>query len=113
MTRRPSEQAHRPNGLKESEREMHQQVGKTTFSVNEYGARIEHTVWTPSRLDDGRCCGRKPNFYKTRKGWDIVEYYCCFRCDREYASDGVQRQNYAYKLDEKGNYRRDTAEGRR
>lgn len=74
---------------------QHEQICATTYSVNEHGARIEHTAWKPSRLDDhGRCCGRKPLEYRAGD-----RRFFCDRCDREYTPDGMQRPNWAYELD--------------
>ena len=53
-----------------------------------------------SQLDaKGRCCGRKPIFYK---GGSFASplgapLHFCSRCNREYGSDGKQRANWAYK----------------
>lgn len=54
----------------------------------------------PSRLDaKGRCCGRKPIFYKGgswRSPPGSPMYFCC-ECDREFGPDGRQRPNWKYK----------------
>lgn len=59
------------------------------------------SVKLPARqLDhDGRCCGRKPKLYKTRRGMQAVPdpHHFCVRCDAEYALDGTQRSNWAWQ----------------
>ena len=94
---------------------QHNQMGETAYSVNEHGAKIEHTIWRPSRLDEERrCCGRKAHEYKTRYGLNRIKdhHFCCFRCSREYAPDGEQRPNWAYVLDDANNYVRDRPIGK-
>lgn len=88
---------------------QHEQIGVSSHSVNEYGATIQHTRWRPSRLVDGRCCGRKPHHYKTEGGalFRKDPHACCFRCDRDYNPDGSQRESTFYRLDAEGNYLRD------
>lgn len=52
-----------------------------------------------SRLDDkGRCCGRKPIFYKGgswRSPPQSPMHFCC-DCSREFGPDGKQRPNWAW-----------------
>jgi len=44
------------------------------------------------RLDEkGRCCGRRPLFYKRPHA-----HHFCSRCDREYGEDGIWRPNWAW-----------------
>ena len=62
-------------------------------------------IFPDRHLDaDGRCCGRKPLFYKTRMGfrdgWD--PHHFCTRCDAEYDTDGKQRPNWAWTAVEGG-----------
>jgi hypothetical protein len=85
-------------------REHHTRIGDATRSISEHGAVMEHSVWAPSRLIDGRCCGRKTHPYKRelRAGPGS----CCFKCGREYGLDGEQRPNWAYNVDGDGNYHR-------
>ena len=51
------------------------------------------------RLDDkGRCCGRKPIFYKGgswRSPLGAPLHFCC-ECNREFGPDGNQRANWAF-----------------
>jgi hypothetical protein len=49
------------------------------------------------KLDDkGRCCGRKPLFYK--RGWNHRgPHHFCTRCSREYTEAGEQRENFHWK----------------
>ena len=93
---------------------QHTQIGAYSYTVNEHGARIEHSRWSPSVLDgEGRCCGRKTHPYKTKYGlrsWPDP-HSCCFRCGREYKANGEQRSNYAYLKDAEGNYSRDEPKG--
>ena len=53
-----------------------------------------------SELDTkGRCCGRKPIFYKGGS-WASplgAPLYFCPKCNREFSPDGKQRPNWAYK----------------
>ena len=47
---------------------------------------------------NGRCCGRKPIYYK---GGSYCSppgspMYFCDRCDREYGPEGQQRGNFAW-----------------
>ena len=53
------------------------------------------------RLDDkGRCCGRKPIFYRGG-AWNSppqAPMHYCTRCDREYGPDGVQRESRAWTM---------------
>ena len=54
-------------------------------------------------LDEkGRCCGRKPLYYKggSWRSPPGSPMYFCIGCDREYGPDGHQRPNWAW--DEKG-----------
>jgi len=83
---------------------MTEPIEPFAYSTNEYGATIEHGVFAPVSLDEGRCCGRKPLVYKTG-GLRLF----CHRCSREYNPDGTQRQNWAYKLRSDGNFSRDWA----
>jgi hypothetical protein len=49
------------------------------------------------KLDDkGRCCDRKPLFYK--RGWNNRgPHHFCPRCAREYTEAGEQRENFHWK----------------
>lgn len=86
---------------------QHELIGEATFSVNEHGCRIEHTVWKPSHLDDqGRCCGRKAQLYKLPR-----PHFVCHKCSREYSATGAQQKNWAFKLRVDGNYHRDEPKG--
>lgn len=53
-------------------------------------------------LDEkGRCCGRKPLFYKGgswRSPRNAPMYFCC-TCHREFGPKGEQRENFAWKLE--------------
>jgi hypothetical protein len=54
----------------------------------------------------GRCCGRKPIFYKGgswRSPLSAPMHFCC-DCNREYGPDGQQRDNWAWKKDNAGNF---------
>jgi hypothetical protein len=54
-----------------------------------------------SQLDEkGRCCGRKPIFYKGGSWASPLEapMYLCTRCDREFGPDGKQRDSRAWGL---------------
>mgnify|MGYP001209491228 CR=1 FL=1 len=53
-----------------------------------------------SKLDNGRCCGRKPIFYKggSWRSPKQAPMHFCDRCHKEYGPDGVQRENWAWKL---------------
>ena len=88
---------------------QHTQIGEYSHTVNDHKAIIEHSLWKPSRLDDGRCCGRKTHPY--RKALRLGPGSCCLKCGREYGTDGQQRPNYAYRIDALGNYRRDEPKG--
>lgn len=47
----------------------------------------------------GRCCGRKPIFYKGgswRSPVDAPLYHCC-ECSAEFWPDGHQRANFAWE----------------
>lgn len=92
---------------------QHAQVGSSARSVNTHGTIIEHTAWRPSRLEDGRCCGRKPLRYKTERGALVKKdpHWFCTRCCREYADDGEQRPNFHYRFREDGLYHRDEPVG--
>lgn len=48
----------------------------------------------PARALDlsGRCCGRKPLFYKRP-----APHHFCTRCDGQFGPDGQQQQNWAWK----------------
>jgi hypothetical protein len=93
-----------------TENSQYEQIGDFTRSINEHGCIIEHSRWKPSRLDEfGRCCGRKPHPYKA--ALRLGPGSCCFKCGREYGTDGKQRPNYAYKVDGDGNYCRDEPKG--
>jgi hypothetical protein len=49
---------------------------------------------SPGFLDGkGRCCGRKPIQYKLPK-----PHQFCPRCDRDYDEDGIQLENWAWRL---------------
>lgn len=77
---------------------QHIAIGPPKRWVNEHGATIELQAWEPSRLQDGRCCGRKPLEY--RRSPDHHKF--CTRCNRDYLPTGEQRQNWAYKRTEIG-----------
>lgn len=53
-----------------------------------------------TKLDDkGRCCGRKPIFYKGgswRSPLDAPMHFCDVCC-REFGPDGIHRENWAWK----------------
>ena len=72
--------------------------GPTREAAKRDMARRAHSM--PAVLDEhGRCCGRKPLFYKggswrSPKGAPL--HFCC-RCHREYGPDGMQRANWAWK----------------
>lgn len=55
----------------------------------------------PKVLDErGRCCGRKPLFYKTKSGLRSQHdphHFCC-RCCAEFGLDGKQRANWGYAV---------------
>ena len=54
------------------------------------------------RLDaKGRCCGRKPIYYRGGSWCSPMNcpMHFCDRCDREYGPDGVQRDNWAWNAD--------------
>lgn len=44
----------------------------------------------------GRCCGKKPLFYK-RGHRNDGPYHFCPRCSREYTEAGEQRENWHWK----------------
>lgn len=66
---------------------------------------MEALTLSPKTLDEqGRCCGRKPIFYKTRRGMGSQRdphHFCC-RCCAEYDVEGRQRGNWAYLKAENG-----------
>lgn len=63
------------------------------YSVNEHKAVIMTAAYAQEALDaNGRCCGRKPIVYKR------PSRFFCDRCGREYATDGKQVANWAFKL---------------
>ena len=48
-------------------------------------------------MQDGRCCGRKPLFYKTDYRTRARRpHHFCTKCDAEYDAEGVQRRNWAW-----------------
>ena len=52
------------------------------------------------RLDSsGRCCGRKPLYYKggSWRSPTGSPMYFCGKCMREFGPDGEQRENFAWK----------------
>ncbi len=56
-------------------------------------------VFKPRQMtEEGRCCGRKPLFYKTSRGMKVVKdaHYFCTTCDAEFGVDGKQRANWAW-----------------
>lgn len=59
--------------------------------------RIERFVESVQLSAEGRCCGRKPLFYKRPK-----PHMFCSRCCREFDSDGRQSQNWAYRAESGG-----------
>lgn len=63
------------------------------------------TVFPSRALDDlGRCCGRKPLFYKMASGWERKKdphHFCC-TCGAEFAPDGAQRANRLWRAVEGG-----------
>lgn len=57
----------------------------------------------PHELDTkGRCCGRKPIFYKTSNGIRSCpdHHYYCSRCRREFSPNGEQRESSSWVIDE-------------
>ena len=57
-------------------------------------------VFLPRSLDaQGRCCGRKPIFYKTHRMAKSLKdpRHFCATCSAEYTPDGQQRANFAWK----------------
>jgi hypothetical protein len=70
-----------------------------TYSVNEHGCTIEHGIFAPTTLDQGRCCGRNPMVYKTGG-----LHFFCPRCNRHYDPAGRQRSNWAFKAMPDGNF---------
>ena len=60
-----------------------------------------------SKLDsEGRCCGRKPLFYKGgsfRSPPGSPMFFCC-RCSREFDPEGNQRPNWAWLKDASGEF---------
>lgn len=52
-----------------------------------------------AKLDaKGRCCGRKPLYYRTYRGAGTrrdPHHFCCV-CDREFWPSGEQRPNWAW-----------------
>ena len=68
-------------------------------------------MWRVGRLrvkldEKGRCCGRKPIHYKGGSWCSPPDspMYFCHRCDREYAPDGQQRENWAWKMTSDGTF---------
>lgn len=58
--------------------------------------------------NEGRCCGRKPLFYKGgswRSPPGSPKYFCT-RCFREFGPDGKQRPNFAWQRTEDGTWYR-------
>jgi hypothetical protein len=67
------------------------------YSVNEHEAVIMTAAYEQGTIDlFGRCCGRKPIAYKR------PSRFFCPRCDREYAPDGKQVANWAFKRRDDG-----------
>lgn len=62
-------------------------------------------VPSKARLDEkGRCCGRKPIFYKGgswRSPPGSPMHFCC-GCQREFGPDGEHRPNWAWMKDSNG-----------
>ncbi len=62
-------------------------------------------VFLPRSLDEmGRCCGRKPIFYKTTRGLQASKdphHFCC-TCGADFTPDGKQRANWAWASAEGG-----------
>lgn len=51
------------------------------------------------KLDSkGRCCGKKPIFYKRSHGDTPGPFYFCVRCSRAFDTDGNQIENWGWKL---------------
>ena len=66
------------------------------------GGTSDNPVTTEARrLDEhGRCCGRKPVYYKGGS-WASppgAPMHFCGRCNREYGTDGVQKSNWAWAV---------------
>lgn len=65
--------------------------------------------------EHGRCCGRKPIFYKGGS-WSSPPgaplYFCC-ECCREFGPDGAQRENWAWKRAATGELLPQTPKARR
>jgi hypothetical protein len=60
---------------------------------------------TVTQLDaNGRCCGRKPIFYKGGSYRSPLEapLHFCAECCREFGPDGKHRQNWAWKKSPSG-----------
>lgn len=58
-----------------------------------------------TKLDEkGRCCGRKPIFYKGGSWRSPKEapMHFCGECCREFGPDGVHRESWAWKRDANG-----------
>jgi hypothetical protein len=55
-------------------------------------------VMNGKRLDElGRCCGRKPLFYKRPTDTYVPgPHHFCTRCDAAFSADGQQIDNWAY-----------------
>lgn len=71
-------------------------------------------VFLPRSLDDrGRCCGRKPLFYKTARGMQVSKdpHHFCATCAGEFSPDGKQRANWAWTAVEGGFVPRNTEGG--
>lgn len=62
-----------------------------------------------ARLEDDRCCGRKPHPYK--KALANGPGFVCLKCNREYDLSGNQRPNWAYRFRQDGAYHRDEPKG--
>lgn len=57
------------------------------------------------KLENGRCCGRKPLLYKRGDGWAPRGHYFCDRCDRCYdAKTFDQLVNWAWTKDAVGEF---------
>ena len=90
---------------------QHKQIDDAIFTINAHGVIIEITSWQISYTVDGRCCGRKTHGYK--KALASGPGSCCFKCSREYDTDGRQIPNWAYELnDDKTIFRRNKPTGK-
>lgn len=82
--------------------DQHVRIGEATHYRNKHGADVEHQAWEPSRMVEGRCCGRKPIQYKR-----LGPPNFCLKCNRAYDVSGEQIPNWAFKRTAIG-FERDT-----